>query len=107
MHILSTTEMMNFVDYVSAAAELEQSDFRPFRDDIKYRITRIHKVLHALSNQGYLRKACKICGGTKCNWCDPDNCRLPDNVGGNPMNKEWILRRKVSKLKKLETIRDK
>ena len=67
------------------------------------RMTRVHKILHTLLDQGYLTKSasprcapkvpdCKICGGTGCNWCNKKRCTLPASAPGNPMNKEWIIK---------------
>ena len=38
------------------------------------------------------RKACRICGGIGCNWCDEYACALPLTKGVKTMNKD-ILRK--------------
>ena len=75
------------------------------------RITKIFKVLHSLSEMGFLMKRhrtgpcyseyvkqqCKICGGPGCNWCNKEKWTLPLDARGNPMNKEFMKKRGEAK----------
>ena len=77
---LEWTQHLKYVKYVAEYPEFAIQ-----------RITRIYMILHTLCDHGYLQK-CRICGGTGCNWCDPERCTLPLTVKGSPMNKQFIER---------------
>ena len=62
---------------------------------IRKRVIRIDRMMHILFQQRVYEApfACKVCGGTGCNWCCPAKCRLSIRCKGNPMNKEYIITR--------------
>ena len=62
---------------------------------IRKRVIRIDLMMYVLLQQRVHepRLACKVCGGTGCNWCCPAKCRLSFRCRYGPMNKEFIIRK--------------
>ena len=59
---------------------------------IRKRVIRIDLMMYVLLQQRVHepRLACKVCGGTGCNWCCPAKCRLSIRCGARAMNKEYM-----------------
>ena len=62
---------------------------------IRKRVIRIDLMMYVLLQQRVHepRLACKVCGGTGCNWCCPAKCRLSFRCRYGSMNKEFIIRK--------------